>query len=221
MRTIQALLTDLDGTLIHSVDPICDALHECFLHVGATPPAKQQLVDMFGLPVEVMLTELSEVQPSETARIAEFIAEYKRQYPVHMEQARLIPGALETLRALYAQGVKICLITSERRQNAAHILHRLGLDKYIHFIISRDDVEHFKPHPEPLLRAAALVGEGPSACAYIGESPFDIAAGVASGVYTVAVPSGTWSRSSLLEQHPHAFIQNICDLTGLVAGPNI
>lgn len=52
MRTIQALLTDLDGTLIHSVDPICDALHECFLHVGATPPAKQQLVDMFGLPVE-------------------------------------------------------------------------------------------------------------------------------------------------------------------------
>ena len=220
MRTIQALLTDLDGTLIHSVDPICAALHQCFLHVGVTPPPKQQIVDMFGLPVEVMLTRLTPVQPAETGRIAEFIAEYKRQYPIHMEKAVLIPGAAETLATLYAQGAAICLITSERRQNAAHILNRLGLDRFIRFIISRDDVQQFKPHPEPLLKAAALVGQPVERCAYIGESPFDIQAGVASGVFTVAVPSGTWSRGSLVRQHPHAVIGQISELTGLVQGPH-
>lgn len=212
MRRIKALLTDLDGTLIHSVDPICAALHRCFLHVGATPPPKQAIIDMFGLPVEVMLTTLTEVGEGETERIAEFIAEYKRQYPVHMVSAKLIDGAMETIERLYHQGAKICLITSERRKNAQHIMDALGLSQYIHYLISRDDVTHFKPHPEPLEKAVALVGERIEDCAYIGESPFDIQAGVASKVYTVGVPSGNYTREALEDCHPDIMVARISEL---------
>ena len=66
MKKIRALLTDLDGTLIASVDPICNALFQCFQHVDAHVPEKQQIIDMFGLPVEVMLMELGGVKPEET-----------------------------------------------------------------------------------------------------------------------------------------------------------
>lgn len=74
---------------------------------------------------------------------------------------------------------------------------------------------HFKPNPEPLRKAAELVGKAPEACIYIGESPFDIQAGVASGVYTVAVPSGSWSPESLLECHPDWYIEDIAQLQEL------
>lgn len=210
-----ALLTDLDGTLVHSQDPICEALEESFRHVGATPPGKEAIMGMFGLPVEVMLTTLSEVEESETERIAEFIAEYKRQYPVKMVRAKLIDHAMDTLRCAAEAGLPICLITSERRQNARFILHALGLDQYIHYLISRDDVTRFKPDPEPLQKAAELVGCRPEECVYIGESPFDIQAGVAAGVYTVAVPSGNWSPESLLECKPQLFIRDIQELRPL------
>ena len=63
--TFQALLTDLDGTLVHSQDPICEALKEAFRHVEAVAPSKQAILNMFGLPVEVMLISLSDVQENE------------------------------------------------------------------------------------------------------------------------------------------------------------
>lgn len=211
----KALLTDLDGTLVHSQDPICEALEESFRHVGATPPGKEAILGMFGLPVEVMLTTLSEVTEEETGRIAEFIAEYKRQYPVKMVRARLIDHAADTLSRAREAGLPICLITSERRQNAQFILHALGLDRYIGYLVSRDDVTRFKPDPQPLLKAAALLGCAPEECIYIGESPFDIQAGVAARVYTVAVPSGNWPAQSLAECKPDAMIADIQELPAL------
>lgn len=216
MREIKALLTDLDGTLISSVDPICNALFECFSHVDAPVPQKQQIVDMFGLPVEVMLMELGGVKPEETERIDRFIAEYKRQYPIHMVKAEVMPGVLKTLEHFHSAGVRICLITNERRQNAQHILDALGLSRFVEYMISRDDVTRFKPDPQPLLLAAEEVNTHPDRCAYIGEAPYDIQAGVASGIFTVAVPSGTWSIESLLECRPDAFIGEFSELEALL-----
>ena len=215
-RHFSALLTDLDGTLIHSQDAICDALFDSFAHVGARVPEKQEIMDMFGLPVEVMLQQLGNVKADETERIAEFIREYKRQYPVHMATgARLIKNAKETMQEIAAKGIPICLITSERRVNAQYILDHLELAPSIPYIISRDDVVNFKPNPEPLLNAAELLSVPPTECVYIGESPFDIQAGVAANAFVVAVASGNWSVESLLEHQPDALADDISELTPL------
>ena len=60
---------------------------------------------------------------------------------------------------------------------------------------------------------AAQVAEETGDCAYIGEAPYDIQAGVASGIFTIAVPSGTWSRQSLAECCPDQMIDVFSDLT--------
>lgn len=215
-RRFAGLLTDLDGTLIHSQDAICEALYDSFAHVGARVPSKQEILDMFGLPVEVMLQKLGGVDASETERIDEFICEYKRQYPPHMASgAKLIKNAKETVDAIAEKGYPVCLITSERRTNAQFILDRLGLSASIRNLISRDDVEKFKPDPEPLLKAARLLNLKPEECVYIGESPFDIQAGVAAGVFVVAVGSGNWSIQSLLDCNPDVLVDDISELTSL------
>ncbi len=218
MPQYKALLTDLDGTLIHSQDCICAALAEAFQKVSKVTPAKGDIMGMFGLPVEVMLTELTDVSPEDHETIADFIEEYKRQYPIHMERAALIDGALETVRHIHGLGCPVCLITSERRKNALHILRRMGLDQYIGLLVTRDDVTRFKPDPEPILKGARVCGHLPRECVYIGESPFDIEAGVAAGVYTVAVPSGNWPLRSLKEKHPNRVIEYIRELRGIFDG---
>lgn len=219
MSRYKALLTDLDGTLIHSQDCICDALAEAFDKVSGSRPAKEDIMDMFGLPVEVMLTTLTSIRPDDHDTIEDFIEEYKKQYPIHMERARLIDGALDTLAHISDLGCPICLITSERRKNASHILKQLGLDRYITLMVTRDDVVCFKPDPEPILKGAIACGCSRDDCVYIGESPFDIEAGVAAGIYTVAVPSGNWSLKSLEEKNPDCVIKDIRELSSVFDEP--
>ena len=78
MPRYKALLTDLDGTLIHSQDCICDALAEAFEKVSGGRPAKEDIMDMFGLPVEVMLTTLTDVSPDDHGTIEEFTGLYNK-----------------------------------------------------------------------------------------------------------------------------------------------
>lgn len=215
----RALLTDLDGTLIHSQDAICEALFSSFADVGARVPDKGGILSMFGLPVEEMLISLGGVSRAEETRIADFIAAYKRWYPIKMRaDARLIANAKETVDAIAAAGFPVCLITSERRENARFILDTLGLSGAVRHMISRDDVVRFKPNPEPVLLAAQLVGVATEQCVYVGESPYDIRAGVAAGVCVAAVASGGYPEEILLACGPDLLLKDISELTALFAG---
>ena len=208
-----ALLTDLDGTLIHSQDAICDAVLAAFEAVNARMPSKEELLNMFGLPVEEMLIKLGGVDRSETQRIADFIAAYKDKYPFFMSTgSHLIPNAKETVDKISSLGYPICLVTSERRKNAEFILKKLDLADSIRKIVSRDDVTKFKPDPEPILKAAQQTNQPPDRCVYIGESPFDIQAGKNAGVFVVAVASGNWPAESLLSCDPDVFVEDISEL---------
>jgi len=212
-----AVLTDLDGTLIHSQDAICDALFVSFAAVKAVVPEKQKILDMFGLPVEEMLIKLGGIDRNDVDRIHSFISSYKANYPVFMKTgAKVIVHAHETMDSIYQMGFPICLVTSERKSNAEYILSRTGLDSAIKHIISRDDVTKFKPDPEPINLAANAVGKNVQDCVYIGESPFDIQAGKAAEAYVAAVGSGNWSVDSLIACQPDVLLDDISELLSVI-----
>lgn len=215
----RALLTDLDGTLIQSQDAICEALFSSFADVDARIPGKEEILSLFGLPVEEMLISLGGVLRTEEARIEGFITAYKRWYPIKMRDgARLIANALETVNAIAAAGYQVCLITSERRDNAHFILDALELSGAVRYMISRDDVVNFKPNPEPIMLAAQLVGIALEECVYIGESPYDIRAGIAANAYVAAVASGGYPEEILLACHPDLLLEDISELAALFKG---
>ncbi len=212
MKKFNVLFTDLDGTLIRSFHGIYQALRVAFAKVGQRVPSENAIDEMFGLPVEKMLTTLTDVRDDDLDLIEEFVKEYKRQYPIFMADTPLIENAFETIRDIHISGVPICLITSERRQNVLYVLKAVGLSPYIREMVARDDVIHFKPHPESLLRGLSIMGADAENSLYIGESPYDIEAGLASGIFTVAVASGGYSRECLLECKPNLFINDISEL---------
>jgi HAD superfamily hydrolase (TIGR01509 family) len=97
------------------------------------------------------------------------------------------PGARELLEALRAEGVKTGLVTMSLRRMADAVAELAGLGAF-DVIVAGDEVERGKPDPEAYLRAAAALGVEAGDCVAIEDSEFGVAAAVASGASTVAVP---------------------------------
>lgn len=97
------------------------------------------------------------------------------------------PGARELLVALREAGVPTALVTMSIGRMAHHVAGQLGFAGF-DAVVSGDDVEHSKPHPEPYLRGAAELGVDPARCVAIEDSPPGVASAAAAGMITIGVP---------------------------------
>lgn len=97
------------------------------------------------------------------------------------------PGARELLAALVARGVPCALVTMSWRALARVLVDALPEGTFA-AVVTGDEVEHGKPHPEPYLTAAQLLGVALDACIAIEDSPPGVASAVAARVPTIAVP---------------------------------
>jgi HAD superfamily hydrolase (TIGR01509 family) len=98
------------------------------------------------------------------------------------------PGARELLLALREQGVKTALVTMSYKEMAELVADSIGFTAF-DAVVSGDAVTHGKPHPEPYLHAARLLGLDPVECVAIEDSTTGVASAVASGMATIGVPA--------------------------------
>jgi HAD superfamily hydrolase (TIGR01509 family) len=98
------------------------------------------------------------------------------------------PGARELLESLVAQGVPCALVTMSWESLATAVVGNLPNGSFA-AVVTGDVVHHGKPHPEPYLAAARLLGVDLAACIAIEDSPPGVASAVAAGIPTIAVPS--------------------------------
>ena len=98
------------------------------------------------------------------------------------------PGAREFLAALKARGIPTAIATSSRKAHAVLHLGTARLLDMFDTIVTRDDVLHPKPHPEPYLTAAARLGIAPADCLALEDSHAGVRAAHAAGMQTVMVP---------------------------------
>lgn len=103
------------------------------------------------------------------------------------ESLELMCGAAGLLAALESEGVPMALVSSSYRVLVDAVLAQ-GVGPFA-LTLAGDEVVHGKPHPEPYLTAARLLGVDPSSCVVIEDSPSGVAAGEAAGCAVVAVPS--------------------------------
>jgi len=97
------------------------------------------------------------------------------------------PGARELLASLVAQRVPCALVTMSWESLATAVLSHLPKGSFA-VVVTGDVVRHGKPHPEPYLAAARLLGVDLQACIAIEDSPRGVASAVAAGIPTIAVP---------------------------------
>jgi HAD superfamily hydrolase (TIGR01509 family) len=125
---------------------------------------------------------------------AEFpLATYRERCRIHFEhicrdEVPVKPGARELLTFLKQRGIPAGVATSTNRFRSEENLRRTGLDQLVDVLVTRDDVQFAKPHPECFLRAAALLGVAPAECLALEDSHHGIRAAHAAGMSAIMVP---------------------------------
>jgi HAD superfamily hydrolase (TIGR01509 family) len=181
------VLCDMDGTLLDS-EKIWDvALADTAAWLGGelSAAARQRMVgSSLGRSVAILHADLDvDADPeSSAAFLTERTAELFRTDLVWR------PGARELLGALRDAHVPTALVTSTRRHLTEIALDTMGRE-FFTATVCGDEVRRPKPHPDPYLRAAHLVGAAPVRCVAIEDSPIGVASAEAAGCVVVAIPN--------------------------------
>jgi len=110
------------------------------------------------------------------------------------------------------------VVTSKSMRMAMRGLERFGLERFFPVVISADCVTTHKPDPHPLCFAAERLGLPAEKCAYVGDSPHDMAASVAAGSVSIAALWGGFTRERVLEPCPEYAASSINDVVAILEG---
>ncbi|MFI7385635.1 HAD family hydrolase [Streptomyces sp. NPDC049813] len=187
--TLQAVLLDMDGTLVDSEGIWWDAETAVFAALGHTlDPAWKQIV--VGGPMTRSAGFLIEATGADIT-VPEVTVLLNDAFERRIGGALpLMPGAARLLAELAAHDVPTALVSASHRRIIDRVLDSLGAHHF-RLTVAGDEVTRTKPHPEPYLTAATGLGAQPTRCAVIEDTATGVAAAEAAGCHVVAVPSIT------------------------------
>jgi phosphoglycolate phosphatase len=209
--SIKAIIFDLDGTLIDSSVDITNALNYAIEPYPLKRLTREDTVRLVGEGItrliEKIAGDLDETGKADVAQrfithYTEHVADYTREYP----------EVRETLESLVKYGKAV--ISNKRESLSKLVLEELGLLRYFSLVIGSDTTTERKPSPVPVLKALAELQAEPCEAVMVGDSNFDVDAGKAAGVTTIAVTYGYRPRAVIA--HADYLIDRMSDLLPLI-----
>lgn len=214
MKRIQAVIFDMDGVLVDAKAWHCEALNRALARFGQTIGLEEHLTTFDGLPTRAKLEILSRERgfPRE---LHDQVNELKQRFTLDIihESCRPVPRIQNALALLKSQGYVVGVASNSIRATVEAMMTRSGLDPYLDFRLSNQDVARPKPAPEIYLKAIARAGASPDECVVVEDNHYGIEAASAAGAHVLRV-SGV---SEVVFRRIQAFIQQ-CD-EGLQAFP--
>ena len=203
---LRAALFDFDGTLVDTTELIYQSMRH----------AAGEVLGREDLPREVLLANVGQPLPRQMelldAERAEALLESYRLHNNEHHDSLIgeFPGVEGSLARLRSGGVKIAVVTSKRLPSVEMALKRFPrLGEVVDRFVTMEDTEEHKPHPGPLLKGLELLSVPKEEAAYVGDSPFDVAAAKAAGVKSVAVSWGAFSEDTLRSAEPDHLVPDV------------
>jgi N-acetyl-D-muramate 6-phosphate phosphatase len=215
--SIQAVLFDLDGTLVDTAPDLAAALNHVVVEEGMLALPLEEIrphVSQGGLAL-IKLAFEQHRQETELEPLRLRLLDY---YLEHIaDHSRLFEGFEQVLETLETNSIPWGIVTNKPGWLTEPLLQRLKLDQRSAVTISADTTPEKKPHPLPLTSAAERINVDCKRCLYIGDDPRDIIAGNAAQMITVIAKYGYISENADLEQwqaqhqieHPQQILQLI------------
>ncbi|MBI2654329.1 HAD family hydrolase [Candidatus Woesearchaeota archaeon] len=179
-KEVKAVLFDLDGVLVDSLDAWFNVFNDSLKHFGFKKLTKKQFTKDFGAPIEYDVKKhfigktIREVEP-----------QYNENFKRRKNLVKLFPQAIKVLRKLKQGKLKTALLSNSTRFIVNTILNHYKLKKYFDVIVTMDDVKRRKPAPDMILKACKKLKVKPQNTILIGDTKNDMVAGKRAGCVTV------------------------------------
>ena len=208
MIRFPVVLFDLDGTVVDSGGIILASMRHATREVLGRDFGDAELMQAVGGPG--LEAQMAVFAPE---RVDELVRVYRdHNEPLH-EELEACAGMEDVLVRLHEEGRRLGVVTAKRRSTVELAFARVPLAHLFETVVGGDETEKHKPDPEPLLLAAERMNALPAETAYVGDSPFDIRAAKAAGMYAIAV---TWGRihdrARLEREEPDAIVERAEEL---------
>jgi len=220
--TVDAVVFDLDGTLIDSLDVYCSILNAALVRLGLPAAPREDILKAVQdgeFDWDFVLPEYVKAEKEKTIRQArKIISEiYPRRF---REEARMIAGVDAILKEISGGGMKIGLVTSTPQillEDKLHPLKGSGVDNVFDAIITTDDVAKKKPAADPLIECGRRLEVDMADMVYVGDTRTDIQAGRAAGMKTIGVLTGNDGYEALMAENPDAVIGSVVELRKVIS----
>lgn len=194
---MRAVIFDIDGTLLDSVDLHARAWVEAFAHFGVTTDfadVRRQIGKGGDELMPVFLSEKRVAQDGET--IEAYRSDlFKRRY---LSEVRPFPGVRPLFEHIRAAGLTIALASSGKRSEVEHYTEILEIGDLVDVATSSDDADRSKPHPDIFEAALEKLDGAPrDAIIVIGDTPYDAEAAAKAGLRTVGLLCGGFPEADL------------------------
>lgn len=213
LQSVEAVLFDLDGTLIDTLDLIRASMRYATNEVLGAPLPDEVLMHNVGVPLAQQMREFSQEHAEEL-----LVVYREHNERVHDVLVKEYPGVEPALEEIAQQGRRMAIVTSKLRHVAMRGLERFSLERFFELVIGCDDVQVHKPQPDPLLKAAEALGVEPERCVYVGDSPHDMAAANAAGMGAIAALWGVASRDRLVEAGAAFGAHSMAEVVAILGG---
>ncbi len=207
----QALLTDIDGTLVDSNALHAEAWRRAFehfdIHIGFDEAWTQ-----IGKGGDQVIPHF--VKDPEKDGLEKKITAFRKDifHRDYMPRIVAFPQSRELLQKVAAAGMKIALATSSDQEDIASYKKIVGMDDLIDEAATGADAEQSKPAPDIFAAALKKIGLEAHQTIALGDTPYDASAAGALGIPIIGLTCGGWKRADLLAAGCIAVFQDPADL---------
>ena len=189
-----ALLFDLDGTLVDSLDDLVAAINATMLQCNLRPLSREDVARIIGKGSRVLVEKallLRDPSTIDPIKIESVHRLYLQQLDdINGRHTHCFEGVTESLAHLKADGFSIALVTNKPRRHTLTLLRQLHLDHFFDVVVAGGDASTLKPAPEMLLLAARALVRNPSDCIMIGDSMNDALAAQNAQMTSILLKTG-------------------------------
>ena len=182
---VDAVVLDLDGTLVDSLDTVLECYRLAVLELGGADLDPDEILASFTIgPAAVMLASLIGAPVGPQA-----VRAYEAHLRARVDAIHPYPGVAAMLSRL-ASALPLGVFTAADTAAAELILGAAGLRSHLAAVVGADRVARTKPAPDGLISTARLLGSDAGRIAYVGDGPADVAAARACGALSIAAAWG-------------------------------
>ena len=205
----KAVVFDLDGTLVDSVELITVSFQHAIREVLGHEVSREEAIQHVGTPLKEQMVRVSPEHADE------LVAVYREfNHREHDRMLKLYDGILGLLNDLTKAGCTLGLVTSKSRPTTQMAFDLTGIEPYFDATVCCDEAPGNKPSAAPIIYCLKHLGVPPEEAAYIGDSPADIQAAHAAGVTGIAVTWGVFDTETLAAEKPEILVHTMSQLAG-------